>query len=116
MIGELENWRVIPEKVNAVCVRKTGLKVKHGLRVWRIRVDVVRVRRGVDVSAGRWTRVRRARRARGVINWCIVVLFFGVSDLRVVMEKCGLELTMSGDLRCWWLWAAGGAGRAALSA
>lgn len=31
------------------------------------------------------------------------------------MEKCGIELTVSCDLRGWLLWAAEGAGRAALS-
>jgi hypothetical protein len=75
MIGELENWRATDERVNAVCVRNMGLKVKRlGLGDWRVRVEVVRVRRGVEVVAGRWIRVRRARRAMGDINWCIVVV------------------------------------------
>lgn len=66
--------------MRAVWVRKIGVKVKWvviGVEVDSVvarRVKallaevVVRVRRGVDVVAGRWMSVRRARRARGEIN------------------------------------------------
>lgn len=63
--------------VNAVCL-KMGLESKLGLGVWRVKVEVVRVRKAIDVVAGRWTRVRRARRARGDINRCIVMFLLGV--------------------------------------
>lgn len=61
-------------------MRKMGVKVKwvvigleaEGVVARRVKARlaevVVRVRRGVDVVAGRWMSVRRARRARGEIN------------------------------------------------
>lgn len=72
IIGELENWRleVKREREERVAeVRKTGVKLKRVVsEVWGwILVDVERVRRR-GVVAGRWTRVRRARRAIGESN------------------------------------------------
>lgn len=61
-------------------MRKMGVKVKwvvigleaEGVVARRVKARlaevVVRVRRGVDVVAGRWMSVRRARRASGEIN------------------------------------------------
>jgi hypothetical protein len=73
MMGELENWRV-----RAAWVRKIGVKVKRVVigvvleivvaRRKALVEEVVRVRRGVDVVAGRWMSVRRAWRAKGEIN------------------------------------------------
>lgn len=72
MIGELENCRrVVADRDRAVWVRKTGWKLKREVSAGcgrKALVEVVRVRRGDDEIAGRWTRVRRARRARGEIN------------------------------------------------
>lgn len=75
MIGELENWRLeIEEKPTAAVVRKTGVKLKREVigdcfEAKELAGDVVRVRRRRgDEVAGRWTRVRRARRAIGESN------------------------------------------------
>lgn len=68
-MGELENWRLVRMVVAAVWVRRIGVKVNRVvIEVARRKALVVRVRRGVDVVAGRWMSVRRARRARGEIN------------------------------------------------
>jgi hypothetical protein len=66
-MGELENWRLEDwkERAESVEVRKTGVKLKRVVSGWiLVVVDVVRVRRK-GVVAGRWTRVRSARRAIG---------------------------------------------------
>lgn len=72
IIGELENCRrAVTDRERAVWVRNTGWKLKREVSAGcgrKALVEVVRVRRGVDEMAGRWTRVRRARRARGEIN------------------------------------------------
>lgn len=72
-MGELENWRllVVWWRVRAFWVRRMGWKAKRvGVEVWRVRVwvVVVSVRRGAIDGVGRWTMVRKARRASGEIN------------------------------------------------
>lgn len=85
MIGELENWRLLADwRARAFWVRKTGWKLNRCvIGVWRVRVRVVvvRERKGVVGGAGRWTRLRRARRAKGEINWGILWCDSGVCDL-----------------------------------
>ena len=52
-------------------MRKTGWKLKREVSAGRevnALLEVVRVRSGVDEGVWRWTRVRKARRARGEIN------------------------------------------------
>lgn len=70
IIGELENWRAALDSAKAFCVRKTGWKLKREVIAedGRKVLVVVRVRRGVEEITGRWTSVRRARRAMGEIN------------------------------------------------
>jgi hypothetical protein len=98
IIGELENWRLEVEREReerVVEVRKTGVKLKRVVSevwVWSL-VDVVRVRRR-GVVAGRWTRVRRARRAIGESNCGMLA---GVGDLQLLS---GMESRILMELSC----------------
>lgn len=77
MIGELENCRLGTAAKPAAAVRKTGWKLRREVMgdcfaAKEIAGDVVIVRQRGDETAGRWMRVRRARRAIGENNWVIV--------------------------------------------
>ena len=74
--------RRVERVTSAVWVRSVGWNVKRA-GIWGVVVVgrrkavvavVLSVRRGVDCAVGRWTIVRRARRASGEINWGIVVV------------------------------------------
>lgn len=84
--------------MRAFCVRKMGWKVKVGVGVWRkVLVVVVSVRSGVD-GVERWARVRRARRAKGEINWGMVVVFEGELGSGFVGSGNAVELMDARDL------------------
>jgi hypothetical protein len=75
MIGELENCRFGTAERPRAAVRKTGWKLRREVMgdcfEKEIAGDVVMVRQRGDETAGRWMRVRKARRAMGESNWDI---------------------------------------------
>lgn len=77
MIGELENCRFGTAEKPTAAVRKTGWKLRREVmgdcfEAKEMAGDVVRVRQRGEETAGRWVRVRRARRAIGESNWDIL--------------------------------------------
>lgn len=72
MIGELENCRFGTAGKPTAAVRKTGWKLRREVMgdcfEAKVAGDVVMVRQRGEEIAGRWVRVRRARRAIGESN------------------------------------------------
>lgn len=127
-MGDEVNVRRVERVRRAARVRSVGWKVKCAgswgvVVVGRRKAEVVivlRARMGVGDVVGRWIIVRRARRARGEINWGIVVVVVLLllrlgKDSRFIGRNNWLLCHVSG-LRLWSPWAAGEAGRAASSA